>query len=1275
MMDLLRKNLPLIMLGLAALMVVGFLIYSSLQPDEDEEDEDDSGSGGKKSGSAAADTQELMETDDMRARKSRMIALKDSLEKSLQTRAGIKASGLDRLAMPWFMLVGAEGSGKKSLLASTGLPLPYGPPVEIDSARKDAGRWWLFEDAVVVEAPTAKVAPKSSAPSEITHAEPAIHLDSSEGWNNLLHLLRRERPDSPLNGIIVCVSCADLVGTRRKSPDELTEQAELLRAFLDKTRRVLGVRLPMHLLITRCDVLPGFRSFAETLPDARRDDIFGWANPAPLEKTFDATAADVGFVALRKSLEALHDELLAAPETVHDADGLFVFVSEFAEIQDPLREFITKLMPTGERRQSLFFRGVYFTGDASEFAAKAAKVDDETATLHISIEATEAESHALVFLRQLFSEKIFKEAGLARSAANLRISRDVRVLIAQAAAIIIAVLGGVGLWASLNGFQAGDRVDNGVHKPRFDLPGLRADASNLGRALSGVAIDLNELKRGTSPNASDPTFQRRATDAAVTSLVSELRGVSPARLRSLFIPSSWFSPLTKQIKQSMVEGVETLLLPVTRTRLQERANKLLGPNTNVLDASDPKSLVTYLDDVRDLSRNVVRYNSLASPDSGTVAELASLVDYLFGERPFDSTTNNPEFENALKVAKGQRVDVTPAQTAAIVSHAVALVASITDSASRQLSTRPLSNRVDDDLRALRRLNSLVTLTDPKTGLVASITDSSRLGRSLAKAIQDSIGTRFGFAAARILKDTLAPDQAGVRLQSVLKGLFATRLMDEVENNEIVDDLRPGKVLSWNIGQLELAFALRGDLKRALISSTDAFPAQTNARLRAAFESQMRARAIDLVADAERFTVDSTSAMVEIRAATENLGAASTRILRMAALFDTLKVPSEGRKLIVIGARQAEHVLGLAQSIVDSVRYLAPHPLVVQAWRGQVPIGFAALQATDSGGFGIKLDREQILPMQNLAALVAPAIAYLHLPAVGSAMITNPKLYADWKGILAAAGPEPTTTTVSSLHEYIAVTMGPIDVPSCMTAAGRPDTLKAAPDWFVMRRRQFRAAMLGRCGKDGGTASIPEYQKLRDLFVAKLGGHFPFVDSAKAAAAPDADPAAVRDFYLMYDAFARSGEIALRSDPRVGPVARQAFIFLDQVAAARPFFAPFIDSATSRKAPEYAFVVEPLKPHVGALDGLELHTGTRTLALDDSTHGGIWGFGEPVTMKPAPGATGAKPRFTASGWWGLVELGMLQHDVKIRYFHPDTKVEIRLPAVFPMVAPDLPLPRK
>src|SRR4051794_22210326 len=108
-MDFLKKNLPYILGALALLIVIVLFVYSTFRDDEeeDEEDELDGGLTMKMSGSHAADTLEL-DGGEMRARKSRMIALKDSLDRSLQSRGGVKSATIDRLAMPWFMLVGPE---------------------------------------------------------------------------------------------------------------------------------------------------------------------------------------------------------------------------------------------------------------------------------------------------------------------------------------------------------------------------------------------------------------------------------------------------------------------------------------------------------------------------------------------------------------------------------------------------------------------------------------------------------------------------------------------------------------------------------------------------------------------------------------------------------------------------------------------------------------------------------------------------------------------------------------------------------------------------------------------------------------------------------------------------------------------------------------------------------------------------------------------------------------------------------------------------------------
>src|SRR5688572_22758764 len=458
---------PLLLVGLGVLMLAGFGWYM-LFGGEEEEDEKERGGSGADADTLAITTPGMDATllttaEEFRStgRKSRMIALKESLERSLDSReTGIKLSSQDRMKMPWYLLVGADGSGKKTLLANTGLSLPFGPPLEVDSQRKDAGKWWLFDQAVVLEAPAAS--PGTTAGAQTLPPGQTV-ADTSIGWNTLLHMLRRERPDSPLNGIIVTISCADLIGARN-SPERMEEQADRIRTFLDRTRKFLGVRIPIHVLVTKCDAIPGFRSFADALPDKRRNDIFGWSNDADPETRFDPAWVDAGFTQLQSELVKLRDEVLAAPETVRDSVGVFIFDNEFGDLQEPIKAFVARLMPIGERRPSLFFRGFYFTGDTFETPPAGSDlektlVDQQKSrkTMQLSAEIAGA-PHNLVFLKSLFTDKIFKEAGLARPIARIRLSRDRRVVAAQAAAILLGLVGGFGLYTSINGYRRDQEI-------------------------------------------------------------------------------------------------------------------------------------------------------------------------------------------------------------------------------------------------------------------------------------------------------------------------------------------------------------------------------------------------------------------------------------------------------------------------------------------------------------------------------------------------------------------------------------------------------------------------------------------------------------------------------------------------------------------------------------------------------------------------------------------------------------------------------------------------
>lgn len=1289
--------LPWVVIGVAVFSGAALLWYLFFGGEDDDADaQEPTGADAFSITSAERGFEDTLATtaDELKttARESRIIALKQSLERSLDSReARAPTSAKDRLSMPWFMLVGADGSGKKTILGNTGLPLPWGPPLEVDSHRKDAGKWWLFEDAVVLEAPPAAPGPSAAAatlPPDQTVA------DTSVGWNTLLHMLRRDRPDSPLNGIIITVSCLELLNARN-NPERLEEQADRINNFLTRTRNFLGVRLPLHVLVTKCDTLPGFRGFAAALPPNRRHDIFGWANPNDPEKPFDPGWIDTGFARLLAQLSDLRDEALAAPEIIEDSTGVFVFDNEFADLQDSLKAFIARIIPVGERRPSLFFRGFYFTGDTLESAAP--RDSDATIEQHANAGArtsTElaAEPHELVFLRELFATKIFREAGLARPMSRLRLSRDRRVVFLQAASLLIALVGGAGLWTAINGW----RREGQVYRA-----GLRADAATLTRVLAGVAIDLDEVRFGNGPAS---PMDRRARDAAVIELVAQLRDVPTQSVRSPFIPTSWFSSLPGDIEQSMLTGVESIVLPVTRQRLEERVSRLLGAAapgaTGIADGTvtqsgedaepfDPRAVSAYLQDVRVLSSNIERYNSLADSASGNVAELSALLDYLFGEQiTADSALATTEFGDALKRAAAPRIAITPGMSATVVNRAVAMISSVGEDAARQLAAAPTAAaeraiRPADDLRALNGLTALVKLMDPKAGLVATVSDSAILGARLARAVEDSIAARFRRAAWRIVGDTIAPDSAAARLRAAIERLSQYRLMERAEGGlrrRISSEIHPNQRLRWDVGRLELALALPAEYLQAVVTISEALPGRNPDRLHRALGVQLRERSLDVAASAQRFTPlgPKPDLLMEVRTSGMNLEAAAPRLARLSESLDTLQAGREGRLLIAAAARQAEQAIAMAQRIFDSWSF-APQTARVATWQGVQPLSFAALGVTTDTLEQVSKLLQFTTDLRALTTSVAPAIRYLRSVGAGDSSRV-PALLPRWEAITIASQKEArgdASSTLGMLMYYVRETMSMRDLASCTAKASEPDSTRPSSDVFVVKRRQFRAAMVSRCGTGGASDALANYQRLRALFQSRLAGRYPFADSTHAArAGAEAEPAAVRAFFRQFDAFRVVDDIALRSHPTLSQTARSAIAFIDQLAAVRAFVAPFVDSGSVRAVPAYSLTAAAtITPDTLPNYLLDLDIGGRLATVDESALEHSWRAGEPVKVVLSPlDTSSARTLYSAGGSWAAIRL--LQAAPKgmtVRVYDPDTKLELSLP-VFPAVAPEILVPR-
>src|SRR3954467_13259805 len=106
--------------------------------------------------------------------------------------------------LPWYMFIGAPGSGKTTALLNAGLRFPLGDPRAGEQALQGVGGtrncdWWFTDSAVLVDTAGRYTTQESD------------HQADSAAWLGFLDLLKRFRPRQPLNGVIITLSVGDLV--------------------------------------------------------------------------------------------------------------------------------------------------------------------------------------------------------------------------------------------------------------------------------------------------------------------------------------------------------------------------------------------------------------------------------------------------------------------------------------------------------------------------------------------------------------------------------------------------------------------------------------------------------------------------------------------------------------------------------------------------------------------------------------------------------------------------------------------------------------------------------------------------------------------------------------------------------------------------------------------------------------------------------------------------------------------------------------------------------
>ncbi|WP_205958595.1 type VI secretion system membrane subunit TssM [Pantoea stewartii] len=354
--------------------------------------------------------------------------------------------------LPWYMIIGAPGAGKTTALVNSGLQFPLADKFGKAALRGIGGTrncdWWFTNEAVLLD--TA---------GRYTTQESQQERDASE-WHHFLALLRKYRGRQPVNGVIVTLSVADLLS---QSPDAMRNQAMALRQRLMELHDQLGIRFPVYVLVTKADLLKGFRSYFASLDKTQREQIWGFTFPWAKASTADfelSSQFQQEYALLQQRLDAgLADVLLAESDAQARAES-YLFPQEFAALRPQLAEALDILFARSDFETQFAPRGIYFASGTQEGLPFDRVMGELTRALHLpgqqqgeSGSWDKVDKEAPIpqnkgqsfFLKGVLENVIFQESGLAGSNRWWQLRNRVGLWSGYLALLILVLIAGT-LW-------------------------------------------------------------------------------------------------------------------------------------------------------------------------------------------------------------------------------------------------------------------------------------------------------------------------------------------------------------------------------------------------------------------------------------------------------------------------------------------------------------------------------------------------------------------------------------------------------------------------------------------------------------------------------------------------------------------------------------------------------------------------------------------------------------------------------------------------------------
>jgi type VI secretion system protein ImpL len=285
-----------------------------------------------------------------------VLQLRERFEEAVNALKQSLGRGRSLYDLPWYAFIGAPGSGKTTALVNSGLKFPLEQRMGKGALRGVGGTrncdWWFTDEAVFLDTAGRYTTQDSDAAAD------------SAAWAEFLALLRNYRKRRPLNGVILTISAHDLMTL---GPEGRAAHVAAARRRLDELNRELRVRLPVYVMVTKCDLVDGFAEYFEDLAADGRGQV--WGTTFTYQQTVRGEAAKAFGGDFDALMVRLNERVLGRLEEEVDArrrTKVFGFPQQMAALKPQVEEIVEEIFGSTRFDGRILLRGVYFTSGTQE---------------------------------------------------------------------------------------------------------------------------------------------------------------------------------------------------------------------------------------------------------------------------------------------------------------------------------------------------------------------------------------------------------------------------------------------------------------------------------------------------------------------------------------------------------------------------------------------------------------------------------------------------------------------------------------------------------------------------------------------------------------------------------------------------------------------------------------------------------------------------------------------------------------------------------------------